>query len=102
MAEGLEKLPETVGNFFDQAASKVEGFSKTVDTWKDKKIDINFSLPKIKDFGNGVPDLTEDVKEVSEALVKAKEDAEDFRLKMVAVATKYLRQMEKFSWQRYK
>jgi hypothetical protein len=87
MAEGLEKLPETVGNFFDQAASKVEGFSKTVDTWKDKKIDINFSLPKLKDFGNGVPDLTDDVKEVSEALIKAKQDAEDFKAKMVEVAT---------------
>ncbi len=87
MAEGLEKLPETVGNFFDQAASKVEGFSKTVDTWKDKKIDINFSLPKLKDFGNGVPDLTDDVKEVSEALVKARQDAEDFKAKMVEVAT---------------
>ena len=87
MAEGLEKLPASIGDFFDTAASKVEGFSKTVDTWKDKKIDINFALPKIKDFGNGVPDLTDDVKEVSEALVKAREDAEDFRLKMVAVAT---------------
>jgi hypothetical protein len=87
MAEGLEKLPATVGNFFDQAASKVEGFSKTVDTWKDKKIDINFSLPKLKDMGNGVPELSKDVAEVSEALVKAKQDAEDFKAKMLEVAT---------------
>ena len=87
MAESLEKLPASVGDFFDKAASKVEGFSKTVDTWKDKKIDINFSLPKIKDFGNGVPDLTKDVKEVSEALVQARQDAQDFQNKMVETAT---------------
>jgi LysM repeat protein len=87
MAENLEKMPQAVGDFFDKAASKVEGFSKTVDTFKDKKIDINFALPQIKDYGNNVPGVTEDVKKVSEALVKAQQDAQDFQNKMVEVAT---------------
>lgn len=46
MSQELDKLPKKVGDFFDNAATKVEGFSKTVDSIKDKKIDLSkFKLP---------------------------------------------------------
>lgn len=83
----LDKGIEGVGNTIDSAGNKVIDFGEGLYDLSNKKIDINFSLPKIKDFGNGVPDLTKDVKAVSEALLQARQDAEDFRLKMVAVAT---------------
>lgn len=83
----LDKGIEGVGSTIDSAGNKVIEFGEGLYDLSNKKIDINFSLPQIKDFGNGVPDLTKDVEAVSEALLQARQDAEDFRLKMVAVAT---------------
>lgn len=83
----LDKGIEGVSNTIDKAGNKVVDFGEGLYDLSNKKIDINFSLPQIKDFGNGVPDLTDDVKAVSEALIKARQDAEDFRLKMLEVAT---------------
>jgi len=83
----LDKGIEGVGNTIDSAGNKIVDFGEGLYDLSNKKIDINFALPKIGDFGNGVPDLTKDVEAVSEALLQARQDAEDFRLKMVAVAT---------------
>jgi LysM repeat protein len=104
LLQGLSKLPKVgkyaqtaldfldkgiagVGSTIDSAGNKVVEFGEGLYDLSNKKIDINFSLPKIKDFGNGVPDLTKDVEAVSEALLQARQDAEDFRLKMVETAT---------------
>jgi hypothetical protein len=104
LLEGLSKLPkvgkyaqtaldfldkgiEGVGNTIDSAGNKIVEFGEGLYGLSNKKIDINFALPQIKDFGNGVPDLSKDVEAVSEALIQARQDAEDFRAKMVEVAT---------------
>jgi hypothetical protein len=42
-SQELDKLPKMVGDFFDGAATKVEGFKKTLESVKDKK--INIELP---------------------------------------------------------
>ena len=42
-SQELDKLPKMVGDFFDGAATKVEGFKKTLESVKDKK--INVELP---------------------------------------------------------
>jgi hypothetical protein len=39
-SQELDKLPKMVGDFFDGAATKVEGFKKTLESVKDKKINI--------------------------------------------------------------
>lgn len=46
-SEEIGKMPKAVGDFFDNAAKKVEGFKTKVDSVKDKKIDIKF--PNIAD-----------------------------------------------------
>jgi LysM repeat protein/uncharacterized membrane protein (Fun14 family) len=89
MAANLEKMPAAVGDFFDKAAAKVEGFAGTVDKWKDKKIHLDFKVPQIKAGENGVggiDDTTDAVKELADALIKAKQDAADFREEMIKSA----------------
>lgn len=47
-AEELNKMPKAVGDFFDGAAKKIEGFKSKVESVKDTKIDIK--LPNLSDM----------------------------------------------------
>ena len=89
MAANIEKMPAAVGDFFDKAAAKVEGFKKTVDGLKNKKIEIKFSIPQIGSVTNGaggIDDTTNSVNELAQALIDARQKAEDFRQEMIKTA----------------
>jgi hypothetical protein len=47
-ADEIGKMPKAVGDFFDGAANKIEGFKKNVESVKDTK--INVSLPNFEDM----------------------------------------------------
>lgn len=71
MAAEMENMPKKVGDWFDNAAEKVEGFTKVVDKWKDKKINISLSGIKIPDFGLGTGGGKNDPKTVAQNIVDA-------------------------------
>jgi hypothetical protein len=101
MSQELDKVPKAVGDFFDKAAAKVEGFSKTVAGLKDKKIDIKLGLPSLKigdDFtkatgGAGIEgnvpggNASKASSAAKDKLTKALQDANDAKNAMVKGAS---------------
>lgn len=86
---------ESIGGFFDDAANKIRDFSNGLSGLENKKIKIGIDLgmPNINDFfkgqnGSATGGATDQVNELSEALINAKQRAQDFFDKMVEGATK--------------
>lgn len=89
MSEELDKLPARVGNFFDNAATKIEGYAKTVEKLKDKKIDFSgfklpgLDIPKFKNSANAATAAGQDAaNKTKDAWIKAMQRIIDFNTKV--------------------
>lgn len=86
VGETVRKFTESIEKGWDDAAVKIGQFGKNLDKYKDSKIKFNIDLgmPKIQDFFKGqngestIDNLTNDVNQLADALINAKQRAIDF------------------------
>ena len=82
----LDKGIEGVSNSVDSAGNKIIEFGEGLYDLSSKKIDIDFSIPQLKDVGNGVAGLTDDVTGLSDALITAIQKIKDFNNQVKSMA----------------
>lgn len=81
--EGLSDMTKGVGDWFDKAAAKVEGFKSSLDKLKDKKVTVSSVAPGVEDI-TGI--RTGDEIKIDDKTLKERAKLEKERLKDISKA----------------